>query len=95
MNGTAPHPVPNTAFTDALGRVLNRPTVLPLPSLAIKGILGEMGVELLLKGARAIPKRAQDTGYEFLLPNLEDSLRFQLGRPEEPGIGSSSSADQT
>jgi uncharacterized protein (TIGR01777 family) len=82
LNATAPNPVPNTAFTDALGRVLNRPTVLPLPSLAIKGMLGEMGVELLLKGARVLPKKALDTGYEFLFPNLEDSLRFQLGRPE-------------
>jgi len=80
LNATAPNPVPNTGFTDTLGRVLNRPTVLPLPSLAIRGLLGEMGLELLLKGARVVPRKAQETGYEFLLPTLEDSLRFQLGR---------------
>ncbi|NNM04321.1 MAG: TIGR01777 family protein, partial [Gemmatimonadetes bacterium] len=82
LNATAPNPVPNSTFTDALGRVLNRPTVLPLPAVAVKGLLGEMGTELLLKGARVTPQKALDTGYEFLFSDLEDSLRFQLGRVE-------------
>ncbi len=80
LNGTAPNPVPNATFTDTLGRILNRPTLLPLPSVAVKAMLGEMGVELLLKGARVLPKKAEETGYEFLFPLLEDSLRFQIGR---------------
>ena len=66
LNATAPNPVPNSTFTDALGRVLGRPTVMPLPAIAIRGLLGEMGTELLLKGARVIPQKAEDTGYEFL-----------------------------
>ncbi len=82
LNATAPNPVPNSAFTDTLGRVLGRPTLIPLPALAVTGILGEMGRELLLNGARVLPRKAEDTGYEFLFPNLEDSLRFQLGREE-------------
>ncbi len=80
LNATAPNPVPNATFTDTLGRILGRPTLVPLPSFAVKGMLGEVGTELLLKGARVTPKKAEDTGYEFLFPNLEDSLRFQLGR---------------
>jgi len=82
LNATAPNPVPNATFTDALGRVLGRPTLLPLPAFAVTGVLGEMGTELLLKGARVVPKKAEETGYEFLFRNLEDSLRFQLGRVE-------------
>jgi uncharacterized protein (TIGR01777 family) len=82
MNATAPNPVPNTGFTDALGRVLGRPTLLPLPAFAVKSMLGELGTELLLKGARVLPQRALDTGYEFLFTDLEESLRFQLGREE-------------
>jgi uncharacterized protein (TIGR01777 family) len=85
LNGTAPNPVPNATFTDTLGRVLGRPTLMPLPSFAVKGMLGEVGTELLLKGARVVPKKAEDTGYEFLFPNLEDSLRFQLGRISPSG----------
>jgi uncharacterized protein (TIGR01777 family) len=83
LNATAPNPVPNAAFTDTLGRVLGRPTLVPLPSFAVRGMLGEMGAELLLKGARVVPKKAEDTGYEFRFPNLEDSLRFQLGKSLE------------
>jgi uncharacterized protein (TIGR01777 family) len=82
FNATAPHPVPNNTFTDTLGRVLGRPTLLPVPSLAIKAALGELGDELLLQGARVLPRKAQETGYEFLFPSLEDSLRHQLGRAE-------------
>jgi uncharacterized protein len=83
MNATAPNPVPNASFTDVLGRVLGRPTILPLPAFAVRSLMGEMGRELLLEGARVHPERALATGYRFLFPDLEDSLRHQLGR-EEP-----------
>ncbi|MGM0669059.1 MAG: TIGR01777 family oxidoreductase [Gemmatimonadota bacterium] len=82
LNATAPHPVQNSTFTSVLGRVLNRPTLIPVPSLGVKALFGEMGEELLLFGARVLPAKAQDTGYEFRYPSLEESLRFQLGRPE-------------
>ncbi|TVP77589.1 MAG: TIGR01777 family protein [Gemmatimonadales bacterium] len=82
MNATAPNPLPNAAFTDVLGRVLGRPTLLPVPALAIRSLLGQMGEELLLAGQRALPRVATETGYSFLRPDLEDSLRFQLGRFE-------------
>lgn len=82
LNGTAPNPVTNATFTDILGRVLNRPTVVPVPSLAVKGMLGEMGTELLLKGQRARPVRTLDSGYPYRFTDLEASLRFQLGRED-------------
>lgn len=82
LNATAPHPVQNSTFTSVLGRVLNRPTLIPVPALGVKALFGEMGEELLLFGARVVPAKAQDTGYEFRYPSLEESLRFQLGRPE-------------
>lgn len=88
LNAAAPNPVPNATFTDTLGRVLNRPTLVPLPALAVKGLMGEVGTELLLKGARVVPKKALDTGYEFLFEDLEDSLRYQLGRAEAATSGS-------
>lgn len=80
LNATAPNPVPNATFTDALGRVLSRPTILPLPSLAVRAALGEMGVELLLHGQRARPVRTLESGYRFRFEAVEDSLRHQLGR---------------
>lgn len=83
LNATAPHPVPNSTFTDTLGRVLRRPTLIPVPALAVKALFGEMGRSLLLEGARVVPEKAERTGYVFRYPSLEESLRFQLGRAEK------------
>ena len=81
-NGTAPNPVTNATFTDVLGRILRRPTVVPVPSLAVRAMLGEMGDELLLQGQRARPEAVMKAGYAFRYEGLEDSLRHQLGRAE-------------
>lgn len=82
MNSTGPNPVPNAAFADVLGRVLGRPTVIPVPGLAVRALLGEMGVELLLWGQRVLPEKALETGYRFQFTDLEASLAHQLGREE-------------
>ena len=79
VNATAPHPVPNATFTTILGRVLKRPTLLPVPSLAVRGIFGEMGRTLLLEGARVLPKEATRSGFRFDFEGIEESLTYQLG----------------
>ncbi|CAN5715410.1 hypothetical protein BH24ACI1_BH24ACI1_17410 [soil metagenome] len=75
---TAPNPVTNEEFTKTLGTVLNRPTILPIPEFAIKTLFGEMGETLLLQGARVLPKRLQDAGFEFEFNNLEDAMKSVL-----------------
>ena len=80
VNATAPYPVPNAVFTGTLGRVLERPTVIPVPGLAIQALFGEMGMEMLLNGQRVQPAVAEKTGFEFMYAGLEESLRYQLGR---------------
>lgn len=80
VNATSPHPVTNATFTSALGRALARPTVLPVPGLAVKALFGELGTEALLWGQRVIPRKILDSGFEFFYEGVEDSLRFQLGR---------------
>jgi uncharacterized protein (TIGR01777 family) len=79
VNATAPNPVTNRTFTKTLGKVLGRPTVLPVPSFAIKAMFGEMGDTLLLQGCRVLPKRAEALGFEFAHPELEGALRAELG----------------
>ena len=79
VNATAPHPVPNATFTTILGRALRRPTLLPVPSLAVKGLFGEMGRALLLEGARVIPEAAVRSGFRFDFEGLDESLAHQLG----------------
>src|SRR6185436_912895 len=36
LNLTAPHPVTNDEFTRALGSAMHRPTVLPVPAIALR-----------------------------------------------------------
>lgn len=74
VNVVSPHPVRNSEFTKILGKVLNRPTLLPMPEALIRLILGEMGEDLLLSSTRVLPKRLLETGYPFLYPELEKAL---------------------
>ena len=80
VNATSPHPVTNSIFTNILGGVINRPTFIPIPEFAVKILFGEMGVETLLSSTRALPSVAEGAGFEFLYPDLEESLRYQLGK---------------
>ena len=80
VNATAPHPVTNATFTTRLGHALRRPTLLPVPALAVRGMFGEMGRALLLDGARVLPEAATESGFRFDFEGIGESLAFQLGR---------------
>jgi uncharacterized protein len=77
FNAVAPTPATNAEFTSALGRVLHRPTLIPVPAFALKLILGELA-ESLLTGQRAIPARAQEMGFQFRFPDVNTALRDLL-----------------
>ncbi len=78
VNATAPNPVTNEKFTDTLGTVLHRPTIIPVPSFGIKLLFGEMGETLLLEGCRVIPEKLKNAGFEFEFSDLENALRHVL-----------------
>ncbi|WP_417389397.1 TIGR01777 family oxidoreductase [Gimesia sp.] len=78
VNFVAPDEVTNLEFTKTLGKVLSRPTCLPVPAWAVKTIFGEMGQELMLSSARVTPEKLQSAGYEFTYPKLEDAFRGLL-----------------
>lgn len=78
FNLTAPNPVTNLELSKALGRVLHRPAVLPVPALALRLIYGEMA-KVVTTGQRVMPKRLLDTGYAFAFAELEPALRDLLG----------------
>jgi uncharacterized protein (TIGR01777 family) len=80
VNCTAPEPVTNAEFTKTLGRVLRRPTVVPMPAFAARLLLGEMADALLLSSARVLPRRLEASGYRFRCPALEGALRHVLGK---------------
>ncbi|MEX2317088.1 MAG: TIGR01777 family oxidoreductase [Pirellulales bacterium] len=80
VNAVAPEPVTNREFTKTLGRVLRRPTVLPMPAFAARLALGEMADEMLLAGVRVEPRVLRSAGFAFQHPRLEPALRHLLNR---------------
>ena len=78
VNAVAPNAVSNEEFTNTLGTVLGRPTVLPMPEFAVKLLFGEMGKTLLLEGARVYPQKLLDAKFDFEFPNLEAAMKHVL-----------------
>jgi uncharacterized protein (TIGR01777 family) len=78
VNLVGPHPVRNADFTDALGRLVHRPTVLSVPGFAARIALGQFA-EDVLTGQRAVPRRLTDAGFRFTDEDLTAALRRELG----------------
>ncbi|NDJ53135.1 MAG: TIGR01777 family protein [Chloroflexi bacterium] len=77
-NLTAPNPMTNGGFTRVVGSTLSRPTFLPAPGFAFKIAFGEAAT-LVLDGARVLPKRLENAGFEFEYPDAGPALEDLLG----------------
>jgi NAD dependent epimerase/dehydratase family enzyme len=77
INATAPEPQTNRDFSQTLGRVLGRPSWLPVPAFALTLMMGEVA-GLLSKGQRVIPDKVENLGYRFEYPTSEQALRDLL-----------------
>jgi uncharacterized protein (TIGR01777 family) len=79
VNMVSPKPVRNAEFAKTLASVLSRPTIFPLPALAVKLVFGQMGEEMLLGSQKVEASKLISTGYPFryreLRPSLESILR--------------------
>jgi hypothetical protein len=74
INCTAPEPVTNRDFTEALGRALGKPTIMPsIPAFLLKIAKGEFG-DVLLKGQRVLPQKLSKAGFRFQFSNIRDAL---------------------
>jgi uncharacterized protein len=76
-NLSAPNPLTNKEFTRAIGRVLGRPTFMPVPAFVMKILFGKMAT-LLLDGQRAVPRRLLQEGFKFQFVEAEAALRNVL-----------------
>lgn len=81
LNLTAPHPVTNAAFTDAVGDALHRPTFLTIPRFARQAPfgIGELVESLLFSSARVVPDALQEAGFRFDHEDLGPALASVLG----------------
>ncbi|MFF5962581.1 TIGR01777 family oxidoreductase [Streptomyces collinus] len=77
FNVTAPNPVTNREITAAMGRVLHRPTLFPVPASVLRTVLGEMAGDVL-GSARVLPTRLLESGFRFAFPEIEGAIRAAL-----------------
>ncbi|PLZ97044.1 TIGR01777 family protein [Fischerella thermalis CCMEE 5268] len=76
-NATAPHPVRMSELSTTMGKVMHRPSWLPVPDFAIEALLGE-GAVVVLEGQQVLPKRTLESGFEFQYPDLQPALETIL-----------------
>ncbi len=81
VNAVSPSPVTNRVFTQELAKAVHRPAMLPVPSAAIRLLMGRMGRELLLSSAYVLPQQAEQHGFQFKNPVLPQALESLLSKP--------------
>lgn len=74
LNAVSPNPATCRQFVKTLAGVLNRPAFIPVPSIVVKLVFGEMGEHALLASTRVIPKKLLDSGYSFYHSQLDIAL---------------------
>ncbi len=75
FNLTSPGAVQNKEFSKAVGKILNRPSIMPAPAFILRIFLGTMANELLLNGLKVAPKKLTDHGFQFKFESINDALK--------------------
>ena len=74
LNFCAPHAITNRELAKAIGAVLGRPAVLPVPAFMIRMVLGEFG-NVLLYSQRCIPDKLLSNGFQFKYPDIKSAIQ--------------------
>lgn len=74
LNGTAPNPVTNREFGNALGRALGRPSFMWTPGFMLRLGLGEVA-NVITQGQRVVPRKPLALGYRFRYPTIDGALK--------------------
>ncbi len=78
-NLVGPEPVTNQEFTAAMGEVLCRPCVVPVPATPVRLVLGELSTEVL-GSLRVLPVALEASGFTWAQPDVRSMLRAAFGR---------------
>jgi uncharacterized protein (TIGR01777 family) len=73
INACSPNPVSNYQFTKALGKALHRPTIFPVPEMALKIMFGEMS-SIILDSQAVKSDKLTGLGFQFKYPKIEEAL---------------------
>ncbi|MBC8331306.1 MAG: TIGR01777 family protein [Anaerolineae bacterium] len=79
INLTAPTPLTNADFGKALGKVMRRPSLIPLPGFIMHLMFGEVST-VVLDGQRVLPEKLQALGFSFKFPTVETAFQDLLGK---------------
>ena len=77
VNITAPTPVTNKEVTASMGRVVGRPTILPVPAFALKAVLGEFSQDVL-GSQRGLPRQLESRGFVWQDADIDAAIRSAL-----------------
>jgi uncharacterized protein (TIGR01777 family) len=81
VNAVAPDPVTNEQYVHTLASIMRRPAKLTVPTLGPRLLLGSEGAnQLAFASQRVRPATLGALQHQFRRPDLERSLRHQLGR---------------
>jgi uncharacterized protein (TIGR01777 family) len=69
-----PTPATSDELTEAFARIMHRPHLLRVPSLAVRA-LGEAGSRILLDDARVMPRKLTEDGFVWAHPTIADAVR--------------------
>ncbi|MHA2789066.1 TIGR01777 family oxidoreductase [Corynebacterium sp. S7] len=80
INATAPNPVLNSEFSNALAKELKKPQLMPVPAFGPRMLLGKEGAEELVMADQNVhPTRLLEAGHVFRYPTLKAALAHELG----------------
>ncbi|MDQ2961476.1 MAG: TIGR01777 family oxidoreductase [Candidatus Dormibacteraeota bacterium] len=77
INVVAPNPSTNAQLSRALGHVIHRPALMPVPGFAVRALFGEMAVTVT-GSQRVSAAKLESLGYTFRHPELDPALRDVL-----------------
>lgn len=80
FNLTAPEPATCKQIIDALGKAMRRPTLIPVPSFALRVAFGEGADELLICSQKLSANKLLASGFKFQHPTLESAARWVVSR---------------
>ena len=72
-NAVAPNPVTMGEMAAALGRIMGRPSLLPVPAPLLQALLGD-GAMVVLKGQKVRSHLLVERGFHFAYPRLPEAL---------------------
>ena len=73
INAAAPGIISMKEFSKILGKILNRPSMFPVPRIILRLVIGQ-AAESFLASQRVIPKKLLENGFKFKYENIQDAL---------------------